>query len=727
MIGFFPASEAVSKPVLSLLPKCGACGLDKTCLSPKMPVSGAGQRGVLIVAEAPGSDEDNQGTQLVGQAGQQLRNATARVGWDLDRDCWKTNSLICRPPENRTPTSDEIDYCRPNLSKTIRELNPRMIVPLGAVAVRSLLGPLWRENVGSMAQWAGWRIPLQDGNRWVCPNYHPSYVLHCAEMPNGPVVKLWFERYIEQALQLEGRPYDVVPNYLDRVRVILDPHAAADWIRAKLIDGGAFSFDYETTTLKPDSKDAEIVCCGVCWNGQTAIAYPWLEPAITATGELIRSKYPKIGGNCFSGDTKLLTKEYGSVEFESVVGQWVHVLNRDGRWVPGLIKSFGVQKTVDTVFCRRNYLNTVRSTLGHRWILSDGTSKTTSHLQSHSRKYNADCIPYLRAPKIISNVDDYRRGVRHGIVLGDGNQSFAGKKGGMGFEVRLCGAKRELLPFFDGYYTAYYPSSGDDPNVKLPRQSLNLKKPPPVGVSDSYLIGFFRGLLATDGTVNNGGQVSITNTKEVVSWCKRVLGKVGYWFQNTTDLSKYAGKYKGSFNSSYDGQTIDMSRESVCEDDLLRSCHKIKYKKVTLGPYKFSGFGETRLEEVYCAVVPDGHSFVLDGGLLTSNCKFEDRWTRAKLGFEVNNFVADTVLDAHILDNRESITSVKFQAFVRLGVPPWNDAVEPFLSSMDGTANGKNRIREVEINTLLRYCAMDALMEFLIAKDQKNEYKTFAF
>lgn len=289
--------EVSKTPFIPFHPKCGACGLDKTCLSPRMPVSGEGRKEILVLAEAPGEEEDRQNTQLVGRTGQYLRRVLLTYGIDLDKDCWKTNALICRPPENRTPTDLEIDHCRPNLKNTIDRLKPRMILTFGLPAVQSLLAPWWRENVGSMSRWAGWHIPFQPLNSWVVPNYHPSYVAHTEKDQKGPVVKVWFERYLERAATLAGRPWDAVPDYEKQVKVILDPNVAAAWIRERLTRTGAFTFDYETNCLKPDSSDAEIVCCSVCWAGKETIAYPWAGEAIIATGELARSPHPKIMAN----------------------------------------------------------------------------------------------------------------------------------------------------------------------------------------------------------------------------------------------------------------------------------------------------------------------------------------------------------------------------------------------------------------------------------------------
>ena len=297
MEGFFDAIPLPTSKVESFVPRCGLCGLHKRCNTPKMPITGDGKLGILIVAEAPGAEEDERGVQLVGAAGQVLRGTLSRLGVDLDRDCWKTNAIICRPKDNRTPSNDEVDYCRPNLAAAIRDLQPRVIVPLGGVAVRSVLGPLFREDTGPIGKWVGWQIPCQRHNAWIIPNYHPSYVLHTKDSREGPVVRLWFDRHIESAVRAEGRPWSTVPDWANDVRVLYDPEAVAQQLDAWVADGGAVAFDYETDRLKPDSGDASVVCCAVCWRGKVTIAYPWVGQAVRATQRLLAASNPKIGAN----------------------------------------------------------------------------------------------------------------------------------------------------------------------------------------------------------------------------------------------------------------------------------------------------------------------------------------------------------------------------------------------------------------------------------------------
>jgi len=67
MKGFYPSSVVQRDQPSSLLPKCGSCGLFKTCESPKMEPYGQGRSRVLVVGEAPGQTEDEEGRPFIGR------------------------------------------------------------------------------------------------------------------------------------------------------------------------------------------------------------------------------------------------------------------------------------------------------------------------------------------------------------------------------------------------------------------------------------------------------------------------------------------------------------------------------------------------------------------------------------------------------------------------------------------------------------------------------------
>lgn len=105
---------------------------------------------------------------------------------------------------------------------------------------------------------------------------------------------------------------------------------------------------------------------------------------------------------------------------------------------------------------------------------------------------------------------------------------------------------------------------------------------------------------------------------------------------------------------------------------------------------------------------------------IASNLKFEDRWTRTEFGHRVRNWVWDTMLAAHVADNRPGITSVKFQGYVRYGFPVWNDRVSEFLKTR-GNETINQVLQEIDIDDLLLYNGLDAFVEFKVAVHQMNE------
>ncbi len=298
--GFFSSQGLIPslKAPPSTIPLCGSCGLLKLCQSPKMPVDGKGRRRILIVCEAPGKEEDDQNKPLVGPAGRFLRDILEELGVDLREDCWMTNSLICRPPNNKIGDMKRIDYCRPNLINTIKRLNPITIIPMGAVAVKSLIGWVWKENTNmGIGRWIDWHIPLQKTNTWICPVWHPSGVMRKEKgQRDADLRKMLYESQLKQAFRHTKRPWKEVPNYSKSVDIIYEADKAAYEIRKLIKANIPCAFDYETTTLKPDGPHAEIYTCSIS-NGKTTISYPWYGEAIKASKEFLVSDVVKYGYN----------------------------------------------------------------------------------------------------------------------------------------------------------------------------------------------------------------------------------------------------------------------------------------------------------------------------------------------------------------------------------------------------------------------------------------------
>ena len=236
------------------------------------------------------------------------------IGVNIEEDCWVTNALICRPhtalDKNRTPTDKEVDYCRPNLFNAIDDLKPDVVVLLGGIAVRSLIGGIWKEEGSdSIGRWVGWNIPAHKPNMWICPTWHPSYLIRS----NGdPVLARYFKEHLEKAFSLKGKPWkNGLPDYRSKIKTIFDPEEAAEAIRAIIKRKPKLAaMDYETTTLKPDSNKAQIRCCSIS-DGETTIAYLWHGPSRLATQEFIKCKeIGKIASN-MKFESRWTMREFG--------------------------------------------------------------------------------------------------------------------------------------------------------------------------------------------------------------------------------------------------------------------------------------------------------------------------------------------------------------------------------------------------------------------------------
>lgn len=303
MRGFFALSEVQSERPDGMIPKCGKCGLFKTCESPKMKPHGTGSKDILIIGEAPGRQEDIQGRPFVGKSGKMLRETLAALGCTMDRDCVVTNSVICRPPDNATPENKKIGYCRPNLLKTIAAVQPRVVITLGQPALQAVIKEFWKKDVGRMERWVGWQIPT--AKFWLCPTYHPAYVMR--QEKNRVLADVW-THHLEQAVDIDSDPPET-PDY-SNIEQLLDEEEiveACEWFDR---EGGWLAFDYEANCLKPEYPLAELISCSFS-NGKRTIAFPWFGKAIPAVKRVLRSKRTRKIASNIKNEDRWTRKTFG--------------------------------------------------------------------------------------------------------------------------------------------------------------------------------------------------------------------------------------------------------------------------------------------------------------------------------------------------------------------------------------------------------------------------------
>ncbi|HKS30662.1 MAG TPA: uracil-DNA glycosylase [Pyrinomonadaceae bacterium] len=164
-----PRSDETLEDIWNDIGICMRCPL--CCQGRTNIVNSEGNRKarLMFVGEAPGADEDASGRPFVGRAGQLLNKIIEAIGMSRE-DVFIGNVNRCRPPQNRTPTTQEAAICKPFLLREIAIVRPDVIVVLGNTAMKNLLDT--KEGITKL------RGKFQDyrGIK-VMPTFHPAYLL----------------------------------------------------------------------------------------------------------------------------------------------------------------------------------------------------------------------------------------------------------------------------------------------------------------------------------------------------------------------------------------------------------------------------------------------------------------------------------------------------------------------------------------------------------------------
>lgn len=165
-VGDFPDLDAAYQAYEG----CQRCPL---CESRNNIVFGAGPHNaqLMLIGEAPGAQEDEDGIPFVGRSGKLLTKMLEAI--EINRDeVFISNLVKCRPPKNRNPTAEEIAQCNPLLTAQLKFIRPKIIVTLGAFAAKAILDADEKETISNLRG----RIYSYEGIKCI-PSFHPAYLL----------------------------------------------------------------------------------------------------------------------------------------------------------------------------------------------------------------------------------------------------------------------------------------------------------------------------------------------------------------------------------------------------------------------------------------------------------------------------------------------------------------------------------------------------------------------
>ena len=128
---------------------------------------------IMLIGEAPGANEDQEGLPFVGRAGMLLDKMLAAINLDR-KNVYISNIINYRPPDNRRPTEEEIKQYLPFISKHIEIINPKILVLLGSTAMNALIG---KDVVISKMRGKWFEKKFGNCKTSVIITFHPAFLI----------------------------------------------------------------------------------------------------------------------------------------------------------------------------------------------------------------------------------------------------------------------------------------------------------------------------------------------------------------------------------------------------------------------------------------------------------------------------------------------------------------------------------------------------------------------
>ena len=154
--------------------KCTKC--DELCNHRTQVVFGSGNKDaeVLFIGEGPGKNEDEKGIPFCGMSGKILEELLQSINLSRE-DIFITNTILCRPPNNRNPAKEELENCRERLNKLIAIMQPKVIVTIGNFATERIISKTGIKSIrGKIFDFNGIKV---------VPVVHPASYLYSGRNP----------------------------------------------------------------------------------------------------------------------------------------------------------------------------------------------------------------------------------------------------------------------------------------------------------------------------------------------------------------------------------------------------------------------------------------------------------------------------------------------------------------------------------------------------------------
>lgn len=321
--------------------------------------------------------------------------------------------------------------------------------------------------------------------------------------------------------------------------------------------------------------------------------------------------------NCVEGNT-LIHIRGGTALAKDLVGKEVDVLSEGGIYRRASWASYGQQVLLKVTLANGDVLY---ATPDHEWVVAHrGHTSTvkTKNLEGYK-------IPFCHPKQVIMSDLDFKTGVQHGLVFGDGSLRLRKIKENY-TEVRQFGEvnTKLILNYFDEEQIRFYNDKNYGKVYYATRLPGHFKQLPTGEETQSYLRGFLAGFIATDGHVAADGVTAVFQSNlEHLTRVRELASKAGIpslgikmYRQKCPFTDKYAPNYKLSFYKSAFKDNPELIIKESHKKNLLNSKDYNKTKWIDVTKVEYT----TRFEEVFCCVEPETHTMVIGNGYLTKQC-----------------------------------------------------------------------------------------------------------
>ena len=346
-----------------------------------------------------------------------------------------------------------------------------------------------------------------------------------------------------------------------------------------------------------------------------------------ADPELLRTYAEGIyaSDGCFAGSERFTTLE-GAKTFGETVGTTQKVLGRPGRspvWVDADIKSFGAQRIVELTVSRDGRRKTIDTTNNHRWFVRRRKSPAVELLTSELKP--GDKLVSMTPPVFTGRTVPSAVGIQAGLVFGDGTVDV-GSTGRRSARIKLYGTKdAQLLKWFPLQPTT---ACATEDAIEVRGLPGYFKDAPSITDSSlGYLYGWLAGYFAADGCVTPSGSAQLTSARiEDMQLVRDICQVLGVRTGAIRSVERQAPLPQGGVvDGSLYYVTLDVThlRDEffLIDSHRERAAARRARSRQKWSDWRVESVRETdRFEEVFCAVVPQGHAFTLEDDIFTGNC-----------------------------------------------------------------------------------------------------------